>query len=89
MTPNSDLTEEYKYCGNCADGEPPVRSKPWTCARVFRKEQACNNADKWKPLPKPQNSKKTKERRYRYITFDGKQSKEKRKDGGFKRRRKR
>lgn len=39
-----------RWCDNCADGEPPARSKPWTCARVMRKESACNMHDEWRPI---------------------------------------
>ncbi len=38
-----------KTCHDCADGEAPRGSKPWTCARVARKEVACNMADQWRP----------------------------------------
>ena len=49
ICPLDDTRKKENSCHDCADGEAPRRSKPWTCARVARKEVACNMADQWRP----------------------------------------
>ncbi len=49
LVKRNDTRKKENSCHDCADGEAPRRSKPWTCARVARKEVACNMADQWRP----------------------------------------